>query len=76
MATPRPEITPSAPAPMKRRGVLLGAAAAAGAAVVAAKVVPGSAPAPVGAAPAKPADGDAGYRLTAHVKRYYETART
>ncbi|HEX7383124.1 MAG TPA: formate dehydrogenase [Burkholderiaceae bacterium] len=75
MATPRTEVNPPAATPLKRRGVLLGAAAAAGAAVVAAKVVPAGAPEPVAAAPAKP-EGEAGYRLTAHVKRYYETART
>lgn len=63
--------------PLKRRGVLLGAAAAAGAAVVAAKVLPGAGDAAAGAAlPAKAAESTGGYRLTAHVQRYYDTART
>ena len=66
-----------AASPLKRRGVLLGAAAAAGAAVVAAKVLPGmNAAATTAAAPAKAADSGSGYRLTAHVQRYYDTART
>jgi hypothetical protein len=63
--------------PLKRRGVLLGAAAAAGAAVVAAKVLPGAgADAAGAAAPAKVPEPGSGYRLTAHVQRYYDTART
>ena len=63
--------------PLKRRGVLLGAAAAAGAAVVAAKVLPGAASdAARVAAPAKAVEAGGGYQLTAHVQRYYDTART
>ena len=68
--------SPCATGPLKRRGVLLGAAAA-GAAAVAVKVVGGAPAAEVAAAaPAKPAETAAGYRLTAHVQRYYETTRT
>lgn len=63
--------------PIKRRGLLAGAGAV-GAAAVAVKLLPGAAPAaataPVAAA-AKAIDTDGGYRLTAHVKRYYETTK-
>lgn len=64
------------PQPLKRRGLLLGAGAA-GAAVLAARALPGAAPvaAPVVAAKAV-VDSAAGYQLTPHVLRYYETART
>ncbi len=70
-----PNPTP-VPQPLKRRGLLLGAGAA-GAAVLAARAVPGAAPvaAPVVAAKAA-IDSAAGYQLTPHVLRYYETART
>ena len=59
----------------KRRGLLLGVGAA-GAALVAAKALPG-APAQVAAAtPAKPApDTSGGYQESQHVLRYYETTR-
>lgn len=59
-----------------RRRLFAGAGAVGALAVVAA-VVPGRLPsAPADAAPAKPApDTDGGYRLTAHVKQYYETAK-
>lgn len=61
--------------PLKRRGLLLGAGAA-GAAVLAARALPGAAPvvAPVVATKAV-VDSAAGYQLTPHVLRYYETAR-
>jgi hypothetical protein len=72
---PDPSQAPLTPA-LKRRGMLLGAAAAAGAAVVAAKVLPGTQAEAVVAAPAKATDDAGGYRVTAHVQRYYETART
>ncbi|MDE2095586.1 MAG: formate dehydrogenase [Burkholderiales bacterium] len=69
---PNPSLVPQ---PLKRRGLLLGAGAA-GAAVLAARAVPGAAPvvAPVVAAKAA-IDSTAGYQLTPHVLRYYETAR-
>jgi hypothetical protein len=64
-----------APQPLKRRGLLVGAGAA-GAAVLAVKVLPGAAPvAPVVAAAKAVVDGAGGYQLTPHVLRYYETAR-
>ncbi|HEX6362123.1 MAG TPA: formate dehydrogenase [Albitalea sp.] len=65
---------PSAPS-TKRRGLLLGAGVA-GAAAIAARALP-TAPAEDVAAPAaKPApDTKAGYRLTQHVLRYYETTK-
>jgi hypothetical protein len=59
----------------KRRGLLLGVGAA-GAAVIAAKALPGTAPAQLAAAPVKPApDTSGGYQLSAHVRRYYETTK-
>lgn len=62
--------------PLKRRGLLWGAGAA-GAAVVAAKVLPGAAPAAAVVPAAQAArDATAGYQLTPHVRRYYETARS
>jgi hypothetical protein len=61
--------------PLKRRGLLIGAGAA-GAAVVAVKVIPGAAPVATVAVAAKAAaDTAGGYQLTPHVLRYYETAR-
>jgi hypothetical protein len=67
---------PASASPLKRRGLLLGAGAA-GAAVLAAKALPGAAPvAPMVAAAAKPvADTAGGYQVTPHVLRYYDTAR-
>ena len=71
-AAPAGAATGSAP---KRRGLLIGAAAA-GAATLAVKTIPGVAPTP-GASVAAQAvpDRAAGYQLTPHVLRYYETAR-
>ena len=66
------DATPPAPAnPLRRRGLL----AAAG---LAATALPGgtSAVPEVAAAAAKPAGTSAGYQLTAHVLRYYETTRS
>ena len=62
--------------PLKRRGLLLGAGAV-GAAALAVKVMPGAATvAPVAAVAKKAIDPDGGYQLTAHVQRYYDTARS
>ena len=72
------DATPPAPAnPLRRRGLLAGAGAA-GAAGLAATALPGgtSAVPEVAAAAAKPAGTSAGYQLTAHVLRYYETTRS
>jgi hypothetical protein len=61
---------------LKRRGLLLGAGVA-GAAVVAAKALPGSAAPEAVQAAAKPVlDPAGGYQLTPHVLRYYETTKT
>ncbi len=57
-----------------RRGWLLGAGAAT-AAAAAAVALPRGAPAPSLAAAAPEPDSKDGYRLTAHVLRYYETAK-
>jgi hypothetical protein len=65
----------SAPHPLKRRGLLLGAGAA-GAAALAARALPGAAPVANAAVAAQAAvDTAGGYQLTPHVLRYYETAR-
>lgn len=77
MTHPDDAAAPTTPAPLKRRGLLLGAGAA-GAALVAAKVLPGApAAAPVAAAASAAVDtaSAGGYQLTAHVLRYYETTR-
>ncbi len=68
--------TNAAATPLKRRGLLIGAGAA-GAAVLAAKALPGAAPvATATAVTAKTAiDTRGGYQVTDHVLRYYETTR-
>ena len=68
--------SPAAGHPLKRRGLLIGAGAA-GAAVLAAKALPGLAPVAAAAAPvvATALAGSGGYQLTPHVLRYYETTR-
>jgi hypothetical protein len=82
MRTPSPSESPVAPATaspaastdLKRRRFLctLGASGA-GAAAVALNAIPGTAAAAgVAAAPAEP---DAGYRVTDHVRAYYRTFR-
>lgn len=73
----RPAPTDEPPA-RSRRGVLLGAGAAAAAGAVAVLAVRGQAALPDTAATAQArAEDDApGYRLSEHVRRYYETART
>ena len=58
-----------ASSPIKRRNWVLGAGAL-GAAVVVLKTLPGA----TVSAPVVAASG--GYRVTAHVQRYYDTART
>jgi hypothetical protein len=62
--------------PMGRRK-LLGGAATVGAAVAAVTLLPGQAPEPKLAAKEATAtdDGQSGYRLTEHIRRYYATAR-
>jgi hypothetical protein len=72
MTHKNPERTPA----VSRRGLLAGAGAA-GAAVVAVTALRPAAPvAPTAVAAAEPvADEASGYRLSAHVKRYYQTAR-
>lgn len=63
-------------APLKRRGMLIGAGATAAAgavAALAARTGPDAPAAPV--KQARAAEGE-GYRLTDHVRRYYETIRT
>jgi hypothetical protein len=60
--------------PLQRRGLLIGAGVA-GVAAVAAKTLP-VAPTAVAAAAAQPAAAAAaGYQLTPHVLRYYETTK-
>lgn len=60
---------------LSRRTVFTGVGAAGALAAVAA-VLPKAEPAPeVAVAPVAPAQEAEGYRLTAHVQRYYQTAR-
>ena len=62
--------------PVKRRSWVLGVGAA-GAAVLAVRALPAAAPlVPAAVAPAKVIDTAGGYRLTAHVQRYYDSARS
>ena len=62
------------PANAKRRGFLLAlGVGGAGAAAIAARSLSGVAPA---ADAAEAAASSAGYRVTDHVKRYYQTAKT
>lgn len=66
---------PTTSNPLKRRGLLIGAGAA-GAAVLAARALPGAAPvAPTALAAKTAVDASGGYQVTAHVLRYYETTR-
>ena len=62
--------------PLKRRGLLVGAGAV-GAAVLAAKALPGAAPVATTAVltAQKAVDTGGGYQVTDHVLRYYETTR-
>jgi hypothetical protein len=82
VTTPLSSGTASAPpTPVARRGLVAGLGIA-GAAALAVKLVPGAAPttatsgATPGARPAADAAADGGYRLSAHVKRYYETTQS
>ena len=70
-----PEEPAGAP-PTRRRSLLMGAGVV-GAAAIAARALPTVPAAPAVATPAaKPAvDDKAGYQLTQHVLRYYETTR-
>ncbi|RZT97632.1 formate dehydrogenase [Rivibacter subsaxonicus] len=59
-----------------RRGLLIGAGAAGVAAVAASRLLPAAEPVEVVQAPAvAAAEERQGYQLTAHVKRYYQTAK-
>lgn len=63
---------------MGRRGMLLGAGAAGVAAVAVAKLAPRATVVPAAAeavASAADAPDSGGYRLTAHVQRYYQTTK-
>ena len=70
-------ISEIASSPVKRRNWVLGAGAL-GAAAVVLNALPGAAvSAPVVAAAQVASDtASGGYRVTAHVQRYYDTART
>lgn len=73
---PDPNASVPEPAPrLARRGMLLGAAATAGAGAVAVLAARSLAPEEA-AAPQARTEDSAGYRLSEHVRRYYETART
>jgi hypothetical protein len=59
-----------------RRRLVVGAGVAAGAAVAATALHRRAEPEATAAATTDPADGHKGYRLTDHVRRYYESTRT
>lgn len=70
------ESSSSVPRGVDRRGLVVGAGVAAGAALAAAALNRGvQAPASEAAA-ATDAPAETGYRLTEHVRRYYETTRS
>ncbi|HUG25070.1 formate dehydrogenase [Piscinibacter sp.] len=60
--------------PLQRRGLLIGAGVA-GAAAVVVKTLPVAPTAVASAVPAPVAGTAAGYQLTPHVLRYYETTK-
>lgn len=73
--SPTPPKTDSRAPSAKRRGFLLALGAGGiGAAAIAARSLPGAAPAGTSAGAEVPS-GE-GYRMTDHVKRYYQTAKT
>lgn len=76
MSDPRGSQAKLPETPPKRRALLIGASAV-GVGVVAAKALSTAAPEVAAAAAAAPqaAEAAGGYQLTAHVLRYYETAR-
>ncbi|MEO7150211.1 MAG: formate dehydrogenase [Burkholderiaceae bacterium] len=64
--------------PLKRRGLVLGVGSA-GAAALAVKLMPGAVPVAPATSVAKSAVSSVdagGYRLSEHVRRYYETTRS
>jgi hypothetical protein len=63
-----------AASPLSRRTVFAGAGTA-GALVAVAALLPKAAVPVAALTPAAPAAADAGYQLTEHVQRYYQTAR-
>ena len=70
-----PAPAPSPSTPVGRRGLVVGAGIAGAAAVAAHALHRGVAAAPVTTtAKAAPVEGE-GYRLTPHVRRYYETTK-
>ncbi len=76
--SPRTPMPPAAPegTRLDRRGLVVGAGVAAGAALAAAALHRRAVePAPVASAETAPAPGD-GYRETEHVLRYYQTTRS
>jgi len=75
VSNPPPVAPASSGAQPKRRQLVVGAGVAAGAAI-AASALRQHAEAPVAVAKAEPASASSGYRLTDHVRRYYETTRT
>jgi hypothetical protein len=73
--SPKPTHSPADPdaGPLTRRRLFAGAGVA-GAAVAVASMLPAAKTQAPAVASAEPAAG-AGYRLTEHVRRYYQTAR-
>ena len=71
---PQPELN-AGPAPALSRRTLFAGAGTAGALAAAAALLPRGEPAPAAVAGAAPGVQPEGYRLSEHVKRYYQTAR-
>ena len=73
---PRADASPSEQPRVGRRRLVVGAGVAAGAALALAAVQRSGAPKPEVAAAEGAAPAAEGYRLTDHIRRYYETTRT
>jgi hypothetical protein len=73
--TPRSHAPEAGPAPALSRRTLFAGAGTAGALAAAAALVPRGQAAPAVADGIAPAAQPDGYRLSEHVKRYYQTAR-
>ena len=76
LPTSRTDVSEPQPLGTGRRRLVVGASVAAGAALAAAALQRKGATAPPAVAADKAAAPEQGYRLTDHVRRYYETTRT
>lgn len=72
----KPVSAPASGSGVGRRGLVVGAGVAGAAAVTAAALHRGSVSSPAVASSGPSSAGHDGYRLTDHIKRYYETTRS